>query len=186
MMTYILALPYRHPLLLAKQIATMEFIAGGRFTLGTAVGHLEREFAALNVPFEKRGRLTDEYLRVLKQAWTADRPSFSGEFVEFRDLVIEPRPVQKPHPPIFIGGNSKSAMRRAVQLGDGWINPGGLRIEGTTLYAATMEGLRSSDTTATTWATSETFTARDTTATARVGARLFIASRRGIVSPPRR
>lgn len=121
MMTYILALPYRHPLLLAKQIATMEFIAGGRFTLGTAVGHLEREFAALNVPFEKRGRLTDEYLRVLKQAWTADRPSFSGEFVEFRDLVIEPRPVQKPHPPIFIGGNSKSAMRRAVQLGDGWI-----------------------------------------------------------------
>ena len=74
----------------------------------------------------------------------------------------------------------------AVQLGDGWINPGGLRVEGTTLYAATMEGLRTSDLAATTWATSETFTARDTTATARVGARLFIASRRGIVSPPRR
>lgn len=121
MMTYILALPYRHPLLLAKQIATMEFIAGGRFTLGTAVGHLEREFEALGVPFEKRGSLTDEYIRVLEEAWTADRPCFDGEFVRFRDIVIEPRPVQKPHPPIFIGGNSRSAMRRAARLGDGWI-----------------------------------------------------------------
>jgi probable F420-dependent oxidoreductase len=121
MLTYILALPYRHPLLLAKQVATMEFIAGGRFTLGTAVGHLEKEFEALNVPFEQRGKLTDEYIRVLKTAWTAERPAFEGEFVRFKDVIIEPKPVQKPHPPIFIGGNSKPAMRRAAQLGDGWI-----------------------------------------------------------------
>lgn len=121
MLTYILALPYRHPLLLAKQIGTMEFLAGGRFTLGTAVGHLEKEFEALNVPFEQRGKITDEYIQVLKEAWTSDSPSFDGEFVKFKDVVIEPKPIQKPHPPIFIGGNSKPAMRRAAQLGDGWI-----------------------------------------------------------------
>ncbi len=121
MLTYILPVVYRHPLLLAKQVATMEFLAGGRFTLGTAVGHLEKEFEALNVPFEKRGQMTDEYIRVLKEAWTSDRPSFDGEFVKFQDVVIEPKPVQKPHPPIFIGGNSKPAMRRAAKLGDGWI-----------------------------------------------------------------
>lgn len=121
MLTYILALPYRHPLLLAKQIGTMEFLAGGRFTLGTAVGHLEKEFEALNIPFEQRGKITDEYIQVLKEAWTSDTPSFDGEFVKFKDVVIEPKPIQKPHPPIFIGGNSKPAMRRAALLGDGWI-----------------------------------------------------------------
>jgi probable F420-dependent oxidoreductase len=121
MLTYILALPYRHPLLLAKQIATVEFIAGGRFSLGTAVGHLEEEFKVLGVPFEKRGKITDEYLRALKEAWTSDRPSFEGQFVSFKDVVIEPKPIQKPHPPIYIGGNSEAAMRRAVGLGDGWI-----------------------------------------------------------------
>lgn len=121
MLTYILALPYRHPLLLAKQISTMEFLAGGRFTLGTAVGHLEKEFDVLGVPFEKRGAITDEYLRALKEVWTSDSPHFDGEFVSFKDIVFEPKPRQKPHPPIYIGGNTKVAMRRAVQLGDGWI-----------------------------------------------------------------
>ena len=121
MLTYILALPYRHPLLLAKQISTMEFLAGGRFTLGTAVGHLEKEFEALGVPFEERGRITDEYLQALKEIWTSDRPRFKGEFISFDDIVFEPKPVQKPHPPIYIGGNTKVAMRRAVRYGDGWI-----------------------------------------------------------------
>lgn len=121
MLTYILALPYRHPLVLAKQIATMEFLAGGRFTLGTAVGHLQREFEALRIPFEKRGAMTNEYLKVLKEAWTSDHPQFDGEFVKFSDITVEPKPVQKPHPPIFIGGNSEPAMRRAAEFGDGWI-----------------------------------------------------------------
>lgn len=121
MLTYILALPYRHPLLLAKQIGTMEFIAGGRFTLGTAVGHLEREFEALNIPFHKRGPMTDEYLQALKEIWTSERPKFEGEFVSFDNVLVNPKPVQKPHPPIFIGGNSKPAMRRAAEFGDGWI-----------------------------------------------------------------
>lgn len=121
MLTYILPLPYRHPLLLGKQIATMEFLAGGRFTLGTAVGHLEREFEALGIPFNQRGAMTDEYLQALKVIWTSDTPSFEGKFVRFKDVTIEPKPVQKPHPPIFIGGNTKAAMKRAAQLGDGWI-----------------------------------------------------------------
>ena len=121
MLTYILPLPYRHPLLLAKQIATMEFLAGGRFTLGTAVGHLEKEFEVLGVPFNKRGAMTDEYLAAIKVAWTSDKPEFEGEFVRFKDITIEPKPIQKPHPPIFIGGNSKAAMKRAAEHGDGWI-----------------------------------------------------------------
>jgi probable F420-dependent oxidoreductase len=121
MLTYILPLPYRHPLLLAKQIATMEFLAGGRFTLGTAVGHLEKEFEVLGVPFHKRGAMTDEYLAAMKIAWTSDNPEFEGEFVRFKDITIEPKPIQKPHPPIFIGGNSKPAMKRAAEQGDGWI-----------------------------------------------------------------
>ena len=121
MLTYVLALPYRHPLLLAKQIAVVEFLAGGRFTLGTAVGHMQKEFESLGIPFEARGRMTDEYLRALKEIWTSDFPQFEGEFVRFKNIVVEPKPIQKPHPPIFIGGNSKAAMRRAVEYGDGWI-----------------------------------------------------------------
>ncbi|NMG01195.1 TIGR03619 family F420-dependent LLM class oxidoreductase [Aromatoleum toluolicum] len=121
MLTYILALPYRHPLVLGKQIGTMEFLAGGRFTLGTAVGHLEREFETLGIPFEQRGPMTDEYLKALKEVWTSEHPKFHGDFVKFDNILVEPKPVQKPHPPIFIGGNSPAAMRRAAVHGDGWI-----------------------------------------------------------------
>lgn len=121
MLTYILALPYRHPLVLAKQIGTMEFLAGGRFTLGTAVGHLEREFETLGIPFEQRGPMTDEYLKALKEVWTSEHPKFNGDFVKFDNILVEPKPVQKPYPPIFIGGNSQAAMRRAAVHGDGWI-----------------------------------------------------------------
>ncbi len=120
-LTYVLVLPYRHPVMLAKQIATLEFIAGGRFTLGTAVGHLEQEFEVLGIPFHERGKMTDEYLAAIKECWTADKPSFDGEYIKFNDVVIEPKPLQKPYPPIFIGGNSKAAMRRAAEHGDGWI-----------------------------------------------------------------
>ncbi|MEX0799931.1 MAG: LLM class F420-dependent oxidoreductase [Dehalococcoidia bacterium] len=121
MLTYILVLPYRNPVMLAKQIATVDWFSGGRMTLGLGAGHLKREFEILGVPFERRGKLTDEYLRAMKELWTADEPSFQGEHVRFENVVFEPRPVQKPHPPLLIGGNSRPAMRRAAALGDGWL-----------------------------------------------------------------
>jgi probable F420-dependent oxidoreductase len=121
MLTYVLVVPYRNPVLLAKQIATMEFIAGGRFTLGAAPGHLQREFEVLDIPFEDRGWITDEYIKAMIECWTSDSPRFHGKYVSFTDIVMEPKPVQKPYPPIFIGGNTEIAMKRAVRLGDGWI-----------------------------------------------------------------
>jgi probable F420-dependent oxidoreductase len=121
LLTYVLVLPYRNPLMLAKQIATLDFLSGGRITLGTAVGHLEREFDLLGVPFKERGTLTDEYLLAMKELWTNPTPSFAGAHVRFEKIAFEPRPVQRPHPPILIGGNSRPAMRRAARLGDGWL-----------------------------------------------------------------
>lgn len=120
-MPYVLVLPYRHPVMLAKEIATLDFLSGGRFTLGTAVGHLEGEFDVLDVSFEDRGRLTDEYLEAIIELWTKDSPSFEGKYVKFRDIAFEPKPAQKPYPQIFIGGNTKVAMRRAARFGDGWM-----------------------------------------------------------------
>jgi len=121
LLTYVLVLPLRNPLMLAKQVATLDFLTGGRFTLGTAVGHMEREFEVMKVSFKDRGKMADEYLQVMKECWTSDSPSFEGQYVSFKDIAFEPKPVQKPHPPIFIGGNSKPAMRRAAKFGDGWI-----------------------------------------------------------------
>ena len=120
-LTYVLVLPYRHPVMLAKQIATLDFLSAGRIMLGTAVGHLEREFEVLNVPFEERGAMTDEYLRAIKELWTSPEPSFRGRYVQFEEIVFEPKPVQKPHPPILMGGNTRLAMRRAASVGDGWL-----------------------------------------------------------------
>ncbi len=120
-LTYVLVLPYRNPVVLAKQVATADFLSGGRVILGTAVGHMQREFDVLGVPFHARGRLTDEYLRAMIELWTNDRPAFHGKYVEFEGVVFEPKPVQKPYPPIWIGGNSRPAMRRAATYGDGWI-----------------------------------------------------------------
>jgi probable F420-dependent oxidoreductase len=121
MLTYVLVLPYRNPVVLAKQIATLDFLSDGRIALGTASGHLEREFEVLGVPFGERGRLTDEYIAAIKELWTSTAPTFHGRFVHFEGVAFEPRPVQRPHPPIFIGGNSRPAMRRAAAMGDGWL-----------------------------------------------------------------
>ena len=118
---YVLVLPYRNPIVLAKQIATLDWLSGGRFVLGTAAGHLEREFDILNVPFKERGALTDEYIQAMKVLWTSPEPSFQGRYFQFDRIAFEPKPAQKPHPPILIGGNSRPAMRRAANLGDGWL-----------------------------------------------------------------
>jgi probable F420-dependent oxidoreductase len=120
MYTSVLVVPYRHPLLIAKGFSTVDWLSNGRLALGVGVGHSDGEFAALGVDFAARGKITDEYLLAVKELWTKDVASFHGEHVEFTDMICDPRPVQQPHPPIFVGGNTKVAMRRAAALGDGW------------------------------------------------------------------
>lgn len=118
--TTILIMPYRNPFLLAKALATLDFLSGGRVTLGTAIGHEEREFELLGVPFNERAAITDEYINVLRELWTNPDPQYHGKYVDFENVAFEPRPVQKPTIPIIIGGNSRPAQRRAARLGDGW------------------------------------------------------------------
>ena len=121
LLTYIAVLPYHHPVVYAKQIATVDTLSGGRLTLGLASGHLRKEFEALGVPFAERGRRSEESLRIMKALWTEERPTYRGEFHRFEDVVFEPKPAQKPHPPIYLGGDAKPIRRRAAHLGDGWI-----------------------------------------------------------------
>ena len=121
LLTSVMVVPYRAAVHTAKVLATIDVLSGGRLTLGCGVGWMREEFEALGTPpFEKRGAVTDEYLRAFKELWTEDTPAFDGEYVHFADLAFEPKPVQKPHPPIWIGGESPPALRRAATLGDGW------------------------------------------------------------------
>jgi len=120
-MTSVVVVPHRNPLFMAKSLAPTDVLSGGRVTVGCGAGWMREEFEALNLPdFKARGRVTDEYIEAMKVAWTDPDPSYSGEFVNFANIDTDPRPVQKPHPPIWIGGESMPAMRRAVRLGDGW------------------------------------------------------------------
>ena len=118
--TSVIILPYRNPVVLGKMIATADVLSRGRVILGAAVGWLEGEFDALNAPFADRGPASDEYLKLLKELWTNPTPSFQGQYFQFSDVTFSPMPVQKPHPPIWIGGRSRRAIRRAVELGDYW------------------------------------------------------------------
>ena len=114
-------IPMRGAMHTAKIVATLDVLSGGRMTLGVGVGWLEEEFEAVDAPpFKDRGRVTDEYLQAFKALWTEDDPRFEGEHVRFNDVIFEPKPVQRPHPPIWVGGESKPAMRRAVRHGDVW------------------------------------------------------------------
>jgi probable F420-dependent oxidoreductase len=110
----VIVLPYHDPVVMAKAVATLDVLSGGRVTVAVGVGHAEREFEVLRVPFHQRGRLTDEYLAAMVELWTSDEPCFHGEYIDFEDIAFEPKPVQRPHPPIWIGGNSRAAMRRAA------------------------------------------------------------------------
>jgi probable F420-dependent oxidoreductase len=118
--TGIVILPQRNPLVLAKEMASVDVMSGGRLTLGVAAGYLHQEFAALGIPFEDRGARTDEYIEVIRTLWTEEKPAFDGKFVSFSGIDAQPRPVQKPHPPLVIGGHSAPALRRAVRRGNGW------------------------------------------------------------------
>ena len=119
--TNVLVLPYRNPFLVAKAAATLDVLSGGRVILGVAAGYLKSEFAALGADFDARNDVADEALRAMKLAWVQDGVQLAGRGFGARGNTMLPRPVQKPHPPLWVGGNSRRAIRRAVELGDGWI-----------------------------------------------------------------
>lgn len=129
--TSVLILPYRNPVVTAKMISTLDTLSGGRVVVGVGAGWLEDEFRALGASYKDRGAVTDEYIEILKELWTSDNPTFNGTNVSFSDIKFLPKPSQKPHPPIWVGGGSKRAMERAARCGDGWqpvgLTPGELR-----------------------------------------------------------
>ena len=116
----VIVLPQRQPVLLAKQLTSIDVLSGGRLVVGIGVGYLAPEFRALGVSLADRGARTDEYLAAMRALWDEPVPSFAGRFVSFADVIERPRPVQRPHPPIVVGGHSPAAHRRAVQAANGW------------------------------------------------------------------
>ena len=121
LVTSVLIVPHRNPLIAAKSLATLDVLSGGRLVVGVGVGWMREEFQALGLPpFEERGAVTDEYIRAFKVLWTEDDPSFDGKYISFDDISFLPKPVQKPHPPIWVGGESRPALRRTAELADGW------------------------------------------------------------------
>ena len=121
LVTSVMILPHRPPVLAAKMLATLDVLSRGRLTVGVGVGWLREEFEALGAPdFDRRGAASDEILTIFKTLWTGSPASFRGEFFRFADVRCLPVPIQKPHPPIWIGGHSRAALRRAARHGDGW------------------------------------------------------------------
>ena len=119
---YVLIIPQRPPLLTAKQLTILDVLSGGRLTVGIGVGWMEEEFEVLGAPpYAERGAVTDEYLRLFKTLWTEDHPTFEGKYCQAADVGFLPKPVQKPHPPIWVGGHTTPALRRVAELGDAWL-----------------------------------------------------------------
>jgi probable F420-dependent oxidoreductase len=118
--TNALILPQRNPVLLAKEITALDHLSGGRINLGVGLGWSPEEFAAMGVPFERRGARCDDYIKAMTTLWTDEVATYEGEFVSFTGAVQLPKPVQSPRPPVIIGGQSPAALRRAATLGDGW------------------------------------------------------------------
>ena len=119
--TSVLVVPYRNPLVTAKILATIDRLAGGRLLLGIGVGWLREEFEALAAPpFEERGRVTDEYVALMRAAWTTDPVSFEGRYYRVKDVHALPKPAQPRGIPIWVGGHTEGAIRRAATIGDGW------------------------------------------------------------------
>jgi probable F420-dependent oxidoreductase len=120
--TDVLIIPYRHPVLTAKILATLDVLSEGRMILGAGVGWMQEEFEALGLrTYTERGAVTNEYLRLFKELWTKDEPVFQGQYYQVSGIGFQPKPVQQPHPPIWIGGHTGPALRRAAELGDGWL-----------------------------------------------------------------
>lgn len=121
MLTSVMVVPHRNPVLTAKMLATIDVLSKGRVTVGCGAGWMKEEFEAIGVPpFEERGKVTDEYIAVFKEIWSNDDPAFDGAYAKFSNISALPQPVQRPGPPIWIGGESKPALRRAARVGDAW------------------------------------------------------------------
>ena len=112
---------YRNPFLAAKSVLSLDLLSGGRAIIGVAAGYLRPEFGALGVEFDERNELLDECIDVMRKAWTEDEVAIEGTHFRSRGVTMRPRPVAQPHPPIWVGGNSKAAIRRAVERGEGWV-----------------------------------------------------------------
>ncbi len=118
--TSVLVLPYHHPMRLAKAAATLDVMCGGRLRLGVGVGVVEQELHAMGSPFANRGAITDEIIAIMQELWTQEDPSYEGNLYSFSAMKFSPKPVQKPHIPLLIGGVSRAAIRRAARRGNGW------------------------------------------------------------------
>ena len=118
--TTVLIVPYRNPVVTAKMVSSLDALSGGRVVLGIGAGWVAEESAILGVPFAERGPMTDEYLAAMRELWTNPAPSFSGKYTQFSELHFEPKPVQEPHPPIWVGGNGHASLRRAAEIGAAW------------------------------------------------------------------
>ena len=146
LVTSVTVVPHRPAVLLAKMLATIDVLSAGRLVWGIGAGWMKEEFEALGLPpFPERGAVTDEYILACKELWTSDSPQFHGRYADFANILFEPKPVQQPHPPVWVGGESGPALRRTAKLGDGWYpigtNPQH-RLDSMKRFAAGVERLR--------------------------------------------
>jgi len=121
LLTSVMVLPHRPPVLTAKMLATIDVLSNGRLIVGCGVGWMREEFEAIGAPaYDERGTVGDEYIRAFKELWTSDNPTFEGKYCRFANVAFAPKPLQKPHPPIWTGGESPMALRRAGRLANAW------------------------------------------------------------------
>jgi probable F420-dependent oxidoreductase len=121
--TYVYQLALRHPFSSARSVATLDVLSGGRVELGVGAGYIAAEWNAAGVGFSTRGARLDETIEVCKKLWSEPTVEFHGRHFSFGEIAFEPKPIQRPHPPLHIGGESQAALRRAAEQGDGWIGP---------------------------------------------------------------
>ncbi|HZD68373.1 MAG TPA: TIGR03619 family F420-dependent LLM class oxidoreductase, partial [Actinomycetes bacterium] len=121
----VLNIPFFSPALMAKQLATLDAVCGGRLDVGLGIGWMREEYAAVGAPYSRRGRRAEEFLAALRALWTQEVVEFHGEFYEIPRSRMEPKPVQRPHPPLLLGGAARPALERAGRLADGWASSSG-------------------------------------------------------------
>jgi probable F420-dependent oxidoreductase len=139
--TGILILPLHNPVMVAKALASLDVVSGGRLIAGFAAGYTEAEFRAVGARFDRRGPVTDDYLQAIRALWTEEVPQFAGRHAAFADVRFEPKPVQRPHPPLVVGGHAGAALARAARFGDGWYGFG-LTVAAAAEHIAALRRLR--------------------------------------------